>query len=284
MNAECARPSCAQQATVLLAYDPRGATAWLRDLVDAHPSMGLMLCGDHAETTSVPMSWELIDQRSPDYEFEESEFEDQKAPSFDDIFPPRAAPEPDPYGLDIDLEVRQPAMTHEETQEAIANDPDVAALMLDDEVDESDTEAVELLAPELPASGTDGRAVGQPQLPMISTPPTRTPSPAIDPPAPGAGYNPTPRPESAPVDPIPPAFSEDLDFLYEEQPDESMPTTSTGPTNPETGAGNLPNGQVVARREHASPLFGKTDVSPQSLKVPPSATLLSRAFRTAQFD
>jgi len=63
MDAECARMNCDERATVLMAYDPRNARAWLRDLTDAHPSLGLSLCSWHAASTSVPMGWECIDER-----------------------------------------------------------------------------------------------------------------------------------------------------------------------------------------------------------------------------
>lgn len=56
---------CRDMATVLLAFDPRTATAWLRDLVDAHPSLGLSLCDRHASRTSVPMGWTKVDERRP---------------------------------------------------------------------------------------------------------------------------------------------------------------------------------------------------------------------------
>jgi len=46
-----------------MAYDPRNARAWLRDLTDGHPSLGLALCSWHAASTSVPMGWECIDER-----------------------------------------------------------------------------------------------------------------------------------------------------------------------------------------------------------------------------
>lgn len=63
MDAECARMNCEERATVLMAYDPRNARAWLRDLTDGHPSLGLALCSWHAASTSVPMGWECIDER-----------------------------------------------------------------------------------------------------------------------------------------------------------------------------------------------------------------------------
>jgi len=65
MDAECTRMGCHGKATVLLAFDPRRATAWLRDLVDAHPSLGLSLCDRHAARTSVPMGWTRVDERRP---------------------------------------------------------------------------------------------------------------------------------------------------------------------------------------------------------------------------
>jgi len=71
---------CTERATVLLAYDPRTATAWLRDLVDAHPSLGLSLCPMHAERTSVPMGWERVDERRPEWKSFETESPFQRSP------------------------------------------------------------------------------------------------------------------------------------------------------------------------------------------------------------
>lgn len=88
MNAECARPTCEEPAQVLLAFDPRTARAWLRDLDNGDPSMGLLLCTEHAESTSVPVSWEIVDERRTVPEFSSQMYDSE--PSFDDIFPPRA--------------------------------------------------------------------------------------------------------------------------------------------------------------------------------------------------
>lgn len=294
MDAECSRASCAQRATLLLAYDPRGARAWLRDLVDAHPAMGLILCREHGETTTVPMSWELIDERAPDFDSADSGFADEPVPSFDDIFPPRVTAEPDPYGMAGDeLDIRQPLLEPDEAEEVIANDPAMATLNISEE-DEFDTEAVELLAPDLQASGTDGAVIAQPQLPMhqipmIKTPPQNTAtqhpgaqSSGSQPQTPGADH------DDPPFDPLPSAsFNEALapspnpmDFLFEEDPDDALPVSPFEESDP-TGATTE---STTGRRTYTSPIFSNTDVSPQQLNVSPSATLLSRAFRSAQFE
>lgn len=61
----CARMACDQPAVALLTFAPPHAKAWLYDLVDPHPSNGIILCRKHANSTVVPMSWQLIDSRDP---------------------------------------------------------------------------------------------------------------------------------------------------------------------------------------------------------------------------
>ena len=57
--------ACDQSAVALLTFAPPHAKAWLYDLVDPHPSNGIILCRKHANSTVVPMSWQLIDSRDP---------------------------------------------------------------------------------------------------------------------------------------------------------------------------------------------------------------------------
>lgn len=172
MDAECTRINCAQQARVLLAYDPRNARAWLRDLSrNADPSQGLILCSRHAERTSVPMSWTLVDERVPGAVAAGGI--DTPRPSFDDIFPPRSQGRRDPWATDGADWHKEPELTSEETEEVIANDPAVAPLLIDDDdfldYDESDDVTADAFPEALPASGTDGVAIPQPQLPMVGT-------------------------------------------------------------------------------------------------------------------
>ena len=289
MYAECARQSCAQQATVLLAFDPRGARAWLRDLVEANPAMGLMLCPEHAETTTVPMSWSLIDERSPDLDRAMDEEVDGPPPSFDDIFPPRAAREPDPYGLDPDLETpAAPAATTESDEDTAetwtaedtswtAEDdvwdsgPDYTQTLGPDDYESH--EAVEWLAPELPASGTDGAPVRQPQLPMISAPtrdrsdgPGRPHAEQQQPGLQGHGTSEAAGPG---------------DFLYTESPEERLETPMSTPVGTTDGSAISPT--LGVQPTVAAPLFENTSIKTPRI-APPTSPLLSRAFRTAQFD
>ncbi len=59
----CARPGCARPASATLSYDYRGGTVWLESLAgEAHP-MTHDLCTEHAQVTSVPRGWQLVDRR-----------------------------------------------------------------------------------------------------------------------------------------------------------------------------------------------------------------------------
>lgn len=301
MYAECARTSCAQQACVLLAFDPRGARAWLRDLGDANPAMGLMLCGDHAETTTVPMSWTLIDERSPDMDRQMDNEVDGPPPSFDDIFPPRAAREPDPYGLDPDLDER-PAGEPDAVESADeARDQDIS-FDIDHAYDEHEYhEAVELLAPELPASGTDGAAIRQPQLPMISTPAREHTDVHPHQHYTHEGRN----------DPRAAADSTGItstgitstgitsDYLFSEGPEDRLPDATYGPlvpgSAPHFGIGPSTTAQTSSPQHSApgpslgssssasAPLFEKTATHTPRM-APPTSPLLSRAFRSSHTE
>ena len=57
--------ACDQPAVALLTFAPPHAKAWLYDLVDPHPTNGIILCRKHANSTVVPMSWQLVDSRDP---------------------------------------------------------------------------------------------------------------------------------------------------------------------------------------------------------------------------
>ena len=59
----CAKPGCNTSASSTLTYDYTGRTAWVEHLNDeAHP-MRYDLCGDHADTLTVPVGWALQDRR-----------------------------------------------------------------------------------------------------------------------------------------------------------------------------------------------------------------------------
>lgn len=63
MRRRCARPGCAEPATVTLSYDYGAATVWLEPLaVEGHP-MTHDLCERHSARTAAPRGWQLVDQR-----------------------------------------------------------------------------------------------------------------------------------------------------------------------------------------------------------------------------
>lgn len=63
MGRRCARPGCAESATLTLSYDYRAATVWLEPLAaEGHP-MTHDLCDRHAARTVPPRGWELVDLR-----------------------------------------------------------------------------------------------------------------------------------------------------------------------------------------------------------------------------
>ena len=63
MGRRCARPGCAEAATVTLSYDYRAATVWLEHLSpEAHP-MTHDLCDRHGGRSVAPRGWELVDRR-----------------------------------------------------------------------------------------------------------------------------------------------------------------------------------------------------------------------------
>ncbi|QXC62810.1 DUF3499 domain-containing protein [Aquihabitans sp. G128] len=63
MRRRCARPGCAEAATVTLSYDYAAATVWLEPLAtEGHP-MTHDLCDRHSARTAPPRGWQLVDQR-----------------------------------------------------------------------------------------------------------------------------------------------------------------------------------------------------------------------------
>ena len=60
----CAYMLCREQATALVLFDSRVATAWLVDVAvrDTH---GLPMCTPHAERFRAPLGWVVSDERSP---------------------------------------------------------------------------------------------------------------------------------------------------------------------------------------------------------------------------
>ena len=63
MRRRCARPGCAEAATVTLSYEYGSATVWLERLAaEGHP-MTHDLCDRHTARTAPPRGWSLVDQR-----------------------------------------------------------------------------------------------------------------------------------------------------------------------------------------------------------------------------
>jgi len=293
MEAECTRMTCNDPATILLAYDPRTARAWLRDFSsDVDPSLGLILCTRHGEATSVPVAWELIDERIPVDLTVPAPADGRSELSFDDIFPPRSAGRPDPWADDEPTWDDQ-KLTEAEAEEVIAKDPAVAPLLIDDDDYLDYDEAEELLAPELPASGTDGMGLTQPQLPMIAGGSPIRPADRGRNDSASAPAAPSVTPRPMPSDPAPPSGSEPqastsadgMNFLFVEEPAESsgdaISHLAAAASAADTGDGSPPGETQNGR---ALPLFGQAAAVTVQMQVPSSSTLLSRAFRTIQTD
>lgn len=64
MVESCTKTSCRSAATSSLRYDYDTATAWLSALDPEHSGSGHRLCDDHADRTSVPQGWSLVDDRA----------------------------------------------------------------------------------------------------------------------------------------------------------------------------------------------------------------------------
>lgn len=63
MRRRCARPGCAEPATVTLSYHYGDATVWLEPLAaEGHP-MTHDLCDRHAARTVPPRGWQMVDRR-----------------------------------------------------------------------------------------------------------------------------------------------------------------------------------------------------------------------------
>lgn len=65
MTRQCARPSCDRQAVATLSYQYSASVVWLEPLAPEPHPMTHDLCELHAESQSVPMGWELRDERVP---------------------------------------------------------------------------------------------------------------------------------------------------------------------------------------------------------------------------
>ncbi len=64
VSRKCARSACPKPATATLSYSYADGVVWVEDLIaEAHP-MVHDLCEMHAATLSVPLGWELRDERT----------------------------------------------------------------------------------------------------------------------------------------------------------------------------------------------------------------------------
>ncbi|HTN99523.1 MAG TPA: DUF3499 family protein [Microthrixaceae bacterium] len=64
MSRKCARSACPSPATATLSYSYADGVVWLEDLLpEAHPMLHDM-CEHHASSLSVPLGWNLRDERS----------------------------------------------------------------------------------------------------------------------------------------------------------------------------------------------------------------------------
>ncbi|MCH7788519.1 MAG: DUF3499 family protein [Acidobacteria bacterium] len=66
MSRHCARSGCNTTSAATLSYDYAASMVWIEHLhLDSHP-MTHDLCVHHADTTTVPVGWELRDVRVND--------------------------------------------------------------------------------------------------------------------------------------------------------------------------------------------------------------------------
>lgn len=64
VSRKCARSACPSPATATLSYSYADGVVWLEDLIaEAHPMLH-DLCEAHATSLSVPLGWDLRDERS----------------------------------------------------------------------------------------------------------------------------------------------------------------------------------------------------------------------------
>jgi hypothetical protein len=68
MTLACARLGCTERAHTVLVFEPGSAAAWLMHAVEAHRSQGILLCRAHADVITVPVGWNLVDERDPTWE------------------------------------------------------------------------------------------------------------------------------------------------------------------------------------------------------------------------
>jgi hypothetical protein len=68
MTLACARLGCTERAHTVLVFEPGSAAAWLMHAVEAHRTQGILLCRTHADVVTVPMGWNLVDERDPTWE------------------------------------------------------------------------------------------------------------------------------------------------------------------------------------------------------------------------
>lgn len=68
MTLACARLGCTERAHTVLVFEPGSAAAWLMHAVEAHRTQGILLCRTHADVITVPLGWNLVDERDPTWE------------------------------------------------------------------------------------------------------------------------------------------------------------------------------------------------------------------------
>lgn len=68
MTMACARFGCTERAHTVLVFEPGSAAAWLMHAVDSHRTQGILLCRAHADVVTVPVGWNLVDERDPTWE------------------------------------------------------------------------------------------------------------------------------------------------------------------------------------------------------------------------
>ena len=61
-GSQCARPACGQPSTVVITYDYAAMLVYI-DSPGQYDAIGAGLCDRHADRTTPPMGWQLIDRR-----------------------------------------------------------------------------------------------------------------------------------------------------------------------------------------------------------------------------
>ena len=127
MTLACARLGCTEHAHSVLVFEPGSAAAWLMHAVEAHRTQGILLCRVHADVVTVPLGWNLVDERDPTWEPVGVNDTSTPEPEPEATAAAKSVPEP-PFGeadvveitsatVDIEPAEDQPVVAHDESAE-----------------------------------------------------------------------------------------------------------------------------------------------------------------------